>query len=279
MLFLRALLTLRFHVAAAATLTYLAVARVTHSTPDHSYAICVFALTLSIYIANLRSDLSEDRVNKPHAEFELQQTFRPWCLPATLSGLALALWFAKTSSIPLALEWTCAAYLLGLSYSLRLLGRLKRFRALKTVVPTLVWTVTTSILPLSATHSIDREAFSVATYILIVAVKTEWLWDWRDQAGDKENGIRTFISNMSSAHSKYIFFALVSIEGIAAFILSNYAQQFSWAIRLQWITVSALLIPFYNETGLSRSTQNRGHSLSHVIVVFYCLSNAAFSLL
>ncbi len=113
---------------------------------------------------------------------------------------------------------------------------LKQVAIGKTIFLTTVWTYVTAILPvfIAGLHfNHEMKWFATSRFFLIYAICM--LFDYRDRAEDKEEGIRTFVNYFDETGVNRLF-----VSTILVFIIFTFALVFS---GLSYISVIALVFP------------------------------------
>jgi 1,4-dihydroxy-2-naphthoate octaprenyltransferase len=122
----------------------------------------------------------------------------------------------------------------------------------KTIFLTTVWTYVTAILPvfIAGLHFNHRmKWFSASRFFLIYAICL--LFDYRDRAEDKEEGIRTFVNYFDESAVNRLF--VFSILAFVAFTIALLFSGFSvWTVTILFIP-GIVLLSLYRRAKKSNS--------------------------
>ncbi|HUS76711.1 MAG TPA: UbiA family prenyltransferase [Methanothrix sp.] len=160
--------------------------------PSIQICFAVFLMTFSLYSLNKLTDMKEDAINMPERLNFLRGRKHIIIFYSVIAYLlCILLTFLDNPSSVFVVFVPLVANALYGSRLLPGLPRLKDIPIMKNLVVAVSWAVTTTLLP--AGHIFNEKSIIalVLYFMLAKAFVNTVLYDIRDVAGDKENGIRT----------------------------------------------------------------------------------------
>ena len=186
--------------------------------------LCVFLTVFSVYSLNKLTDVKEDAINFPERSgFLAGRT--GLILVYSLGAYALAVLLVALEK-PVAIPVIFIPLIANAVYSSRLipgLPRLKDIPFMKNLVVAISWALVCVLIPAAYSERLDAKVLLIICFMALKSITNTILYDVRDVAGDKENGIITVPILLGLEKTSLILLALnssllplaISTKGIA----------------------------------------------------------------
>ena len=184
----------------------------------------VFLTVFSVYSLNKLTDIKEDAINFPERLGFLAGRTR-LILVYSLSAYSLAVVLVALEK-PVAIPIIFIPLIANALYSSRLipgLPRLKDIPFMKNLVVAISWALVCVLIPAAYSERLDTKVLLIICFMFLKSIINTILYDVRDVAGDKENGIITVPILLGLGRTLLILLAInsallplaISTEGIA----------------------------------------------------------------
>ena len=154
--------------------------------------LSVFLTVFSVYSLNKLTDIKEDAINFPERLGFLAGRTR-LVLVYSLGAYALAVLLVALEK-PVAIPIIFIPLIANALYSSRLipgLPRLKDIPFMKNLVVAISWALVCVLIPAAYSERLDAKVLLIICFMALKSIINTVLYDVRDVAGDKENGIIT----------------------------------------------------------------------------------------
>jgi 4-hydroxybenzoate polyprenyltransferase len=152
----------------------------------------VFLTVFSVYSLNKLTDIKEDAINFPERSGFLAGRTR-LILVYSLGAYALAVLLVALEK-PTAIPVIFIPLIANALYSSRLipgLPRLKDIPFMKNLIVAISWALVCVLIPAAYSERLDAKVLLIICFMALKSIINTVLYDVRDVAGDKENGIIT----------------------------------------------------------------------------------------
>jgi 4-hydroxybenzoate polyprenyltransferase len=192
--------------------------------------LSVFLTVFSVYSLNKLTDMKEDAINFPERLDFLAGRTR-LILVYSLGAYALAVLLVALEK-PVAIPVIFIPLIANALYSSHLipgLPRLKDIPFMKNMVVAISWALVCVLIPAAYSERLDEKVLLIICFVAIKSIINTVLYDVRDVAGDKENGIITVPILLGLEKTQLVLLALnslllplaISTKGIAGQLIEG----------------------------------------------------------
>lgn len=163
-----------------------------------------------------------------------------------LTGCAIGMLGAGWFFIPLAEHWLpiSGAVILTFLYSapkLTLFRWLRKIAIGKTIFLAGVWTYVTTTLPALIAKEADTDLLLLTVYRFFLVYAICILFDYRDREEDREEGIRSLITQLKEPHLDKLYYSSLVIAWICSFLLAPAVPLFVLFSLLVPVVVTGMI--------------------------------------